>query len=330
MIGCGGVSAWAEDVGVANITIVSDGVRGNYEVLTKEGQYYLGVDAYPCITRYTKVDLSEVNAVRYVLGTKRVDFYCDENKLIVSNGYTSHQREYSGALVWENEIWLPVSEVLPWLNTNASVEKNTLTLWSDPYSYWELSQNFVQRFDIAEELGDDFAAGAALVALNVFDGFVNMRLEKLLPAPMSGNFSTESLFDYDCYVECFLEMATDDSLTTDAVSKAASQMKTIGKMQSSIEKLLDLDEVDPYRIYTYDEVWENLKLAGEVAKGVSTIASTLKLFELNLRAIPEQVDAVNFFAASLDGKNQSTMKLAATLLAWHNKYSRLGDCLFVR
>lgn len=305
------VSAYADDIERMTLDTVADGVAATYEMLYRDGRYYLNADVYPRITRYQMVQLSEPKAVRYVLGTKTVDFYCEDETLRVSNGYCVYEQSYSGALIDGGQIYLPVSETLPWLNTNVEAEKRTLVLSSDPYSYWELCHEFVQPFNIADELGDDFAAGAALVALNVFDGFANLRFDKLLPAPGGGLSSTETLFDFDCYIDCFLEMATDDSLTTDVVKDAAETVSCYGKMASALDDIMELDEVDPYRLYTYVEEWEQLKMAGEVAGLVGIGEKTLRLLELNERAVPEQVQALTYFAYNIDPTEQTTMATAA-------------------
>ena len=315
---------YAAEYETAELRICSDDTLDVYTVVVSDGDYYMAAEDFLSITRYEFPAFHE-DYITYLLGTKTVRFSIEGTELVVSNGYTSHKTEYSGAIEKGGKVYLPMAEVLPWLSVNAHTEGNVLYLDSDPYTYWELCGSFVNRFNIADELGDDAQAAASLIAFNVFDGFLNLRLDKIIPVAVSNGSGLEvvSLNEYNSYVDFLLESASDDALVSNYGKDVLEVTKHVGKIPESLEEIFDGDIDLDYILklsandmeatnawLEFDEAWQNTKLAGEAAGAIGDVMSSMKAIELAMKVTPEHLQTLECLEYYLDD-DDAVMESAA-------------------
>lgn len=335
------VSAYADELEIKELTICSDGEEAVYDVIVSGGIYYLKADEYSAITRYGYSD-NGPNYIVYNLGIKTVEFEKTGRNLYVSVDCTSfepatrrpllmsnnnsYKTEYSGALNYEGEIYLPIAEVLPWLSVNVSVEGDVLYIATDPYTYWELCYKFVNEFSLADEFGTDFASSAAQVALNTLDTIFNFRFEKLvwLPVETESSFPAfANLYSYNSYMECLIEMSSDESLVSETGKEILSGIKNVGKVFDGIESMFPEDTLD-YILYlnAHDmelfNAWSDLadafqavQDAGTVAGVFGDIANGAKSIELIMRAVPEYLDTLEYIKENVHTREDAVLRLAA-------------------
>lgn len=151
-----------------------------FTVIEKDGEIYSTVDDLRWIfekhvnsegkQRFVLTE-NETNFV-FNLGEKYVMFSKEDKKIVVDP--VSYSQDYSGTLVHEGKYYYPLSEILPWMNVECSVDNGMLVVKPDMKSVWEISKEIKQdnyQFNILNELGDSTSTAAALVAANVIDGF---------------------------------------------------------------------------------------------------------------------------------------------------------------
>ena len=271
-----------------SITIESDGNTDVYTVIKTSDDLYLSAEDFSKITRYKYIDRDDFSS--FSLGHKVIRFNKSEKNFLVKLGSYMQTYDYSGAITEDNVIYLPMSELLPWLNTNVSAKNDTLVINSDPFSFWEFSTINGDAIDVNE--GVDFDSGwtvAGLATLNVFDTLVNVRWQKFVPmkAADSKYKSYDSLYDVQNYQNAFMDMACDDTLYSDSVNGVLKKTKNAGKLMKSAEEILGVDDakrddiskflislredsyykdiktgndIDVYDLWSeFDDKWQNLK-----------------------------------------------------------------------
>ena len=191
-------------------SIVSDGNTRTYNVIVTDSDLYLNAEDFSEITRYD-LTINNDEEIRFALGSKAVYFQPNTKEYHVTQGDVVYPYTYSGTIQKEGNYYLPMSEVLPWLNTNTSVDNGRLIICNDSYSFWELRGSNIGLFDLTGiDTGSNWTA-AGLVALNVFDNFVNVRWQRFVPMIVADSRyeRTHTLYDVERYNDCLINLASD-------------------------------------------------------------------------------------------------------------------------
>lgn len=323
--------SYAESYDIRAIQIVHDGESGSFEVLVKDNDLYLSAEDYSVITRYKVSETDE--EIRLSLGSKAVCFEIGKTAYYVTQGDKTYTYNNSGTIQNEGKNYISLSEALPWLNTNAYVKDGQLMINSDPYTFWELRGVTRNLFDLTGiDTGSKWTA-AELVALNVFDNFINIRWQRFVPMFITDSRydRTHTLYDLDNYKDCLMSLATDDTLFSEKVDGVLKKTKSVGKIAKSTEEVLGVDDekkdeisrflislrddsyykdittgndVDIYDLWVgFDDLWQKAIVAGEVADGMTDVWSIVKCVETAQNAMPDYMRAVSYISTNIDDDN---------------------------
>lgn len=104
-----------------------------------DGDLYIKYSDIEKVTRYQYVNLTDEYAI-YRLGDKYVDFSLGDGSVILPNqGFAG---EYGGAVMHEEEYYLSLSSVLPWLDCACESDNGRLLITACPITYYEVSDLF--------------------------------------------------------------------------------------------------------------------------------------------------------------------------------------------
>lgn len=288
-----------------------------FTVIEKDGEIYSTVDDLRWIfekhvnsegkQRFVLTE-NETNFV-FNLGEKYVIFSKDDKKILVKP--VSYTQDYSGTLIQEGKYYYPLSEILPWMNVECSVDNGTLVIKPDMKSVWEISKEIKQdnyQFNILNELGDSTSTVAALVAAHVIDGFFavfRLDIDRLI---IIDDEQLDSWHTVNTYYDCLIDMATDDFMVSEQAEKVLKNIKTVNKFDESIRDLFDMTnadvdiesilsgyETDKTKSADYAEMCNQFKMASDIAdlaKGIDKVLPVLKTIEATSHVIPGYFDAL--------------------------------------
>ena len=208
-----------------------------YSAEYKDGDLFLPVDVYSKITRYTLNETADF--YNFKLGRKIVSV--NKSTGAVQVYYPHSSGGQTPILEKDGTVYLSASVMLPWLNVQCSVENNVFYVIPDELSFWEVSEDlsYDKLFNLTREWGDSTSSVIGLSGMMVFDTFLNLRWDRLIPSEK--NEST-SLYDYRCYVSTYVDMATDDTLKSEKANKIFKTVFSVNGKLDDLDELLHLDK----------------------------------------------------------------------------------------
>lgn len=269
-----------------NIVVIVDKDGESFEhalpVIEKDGELYVAPQSLTEITRYQLFE--EETRFVYSLGLKSL--WIDLTKQTLQVNLTN--QPFSGTLLVNDTHYLPLSELLPWMNVQCYENEGVLYIDSDPLSYWEVTKDFSVKsrnylFDLSEQYGQTTTDIVGLCAISVFDCILD--LDKIWKKIVPIEDSSTSLYDYEIYKECFREFALPDIGTEAEIQELVSSLSNV--VSDSSQFLSSYYEAI-YTQETYDKVAE---LFGEdIAEGfdkmpydAELLTDTLKLAKTALK-----------------------------------------------
>lgn len=241
------ISDAAEIYSLQELTVISEVAEALPQetvltVIENEGEIYIKCADLGTMTRYRVAE--DENQCAFVLGEKYVIINYTRQTLKVNN----NDQAFSGAITHDGQKYLPLSEVLPWLNVTWHVENGMLYTYADAYSFWEATVDFNPssfHVSINDLLGDNTAAAIHLIAIGVMDNILNLDDLWKRAVPLSvgkgGSYqANSSIYDYEQYVECLKEFILDGQ-DGDEVAEIVSELT--GKTASSADFIKDSFEI---------------------------------------------------------------------------------------
>lgn len=240
-------------------------------VLVLNDELYIHPHDLAKITRYSFV--SDASRLIFKLGHKSVVVDLSTNTMLVN--FTS--QEFSGYLKVENDYFLPMSEILPWLNVECYESKGTLYIDSDIISYWEAIADFNSNdylFDLAENYGQTTGDVVGLCAISVFDSILD--LDNLWKKVVC--IDGTRLYDYEIYKSCLREFALPESGTEADIQKGISEVYELVSASSQFMN-------STYKMLYNKETYQKLSyLFGEdVAAGSAELPTDAKQLTESLK-----------------------------------------------
>lgn len=284
-----GVSAHEnDDYSLNRITLVVDKNGDAYElslpIIVKDGEFYIEPQNLADITRYQFS--SDGDRLIYTLGLKSLLIDVSEQTLEVNLS----EQSFSGSFSVDGIHYLPMSEMLPWMNVQCYVSNNKLHIDSDIKSYWEVIEDFDSQdylFDLAETYGETTGDVMSLCAISVFDCILD--LGNIWKKVVTVGDGDTRLYDYEIYKECFREFALPEVGTEAEVQKLLSEMSDVVSDSSQflnayytpiftqethdkIEALLGEDIAEGFEEWPTDatQITDSLKLAKDALKYMKT------------------------------------------------------------
>lgn len=206
------------------IVVDKDGVATEKlaTVIIKNDEIYINPEDLPQITRY--IFSADSTRLIFQLGLKYI--VVDTQAQTLQVNFT--QQAFSGCLKIEGVHYLPMSELLPWMNVQCYEADGNLHIDSDPRSYWEVIADFKPAdylFDLAENYGQTTGDIVSLCAIGVFDCILDLdNIWKKVVTIEDGN---TRLYDYEIYKECFREFALPDIGTEKDLQKRISELHKV-------------------------------------------------------------------------------------------------------
>lgn len=248
---------------------------------------------YANITRYTYQESD--NAILYTLGDKTIFISKSDGTVqIPALGVSeSYGLKIENIIIADGVTYLPLSQLLPWMNVSVSVEDGNLMVEPDELSFWELTAELDSDkylFNLCEDWGDTFSSRISLAAMMTFDIVVNQRFEKL-----TGGGET---YTYEQYKDAYVEFATDDALVTDEAESVMNSIFSADKNIQTVEDLLEIDEkevnhtiettlfsqmmLDELAEYSeFAQAWRDARNIIKAAKYADDLLQPLKLMKIN-------------------------------------------------
>lgn len=219
-------AAETDDYHFRNICVIAD-KDGTFSeqmvsVIVKDGELFVMPEALQSLTRYRLT--VDGDRLIYSLGMKSLLIDLAAQTLQVN----LTAQPFSGSLLIDGTHFLPMSELLPWMNVQCYTDGYRLHIDSDIKSYWEVIADFDYQnyyFDLADTYGETAVDAAALCSITVFDWFLD--LENCWKKAVKVKHSNVSLYEHEIYTECFRDIVLPD------VGSAA-------ELQSSMSDLADV------------------------------------------------------------------------------------------
>lgn len=210
----------------SNVCVVADkdgkAVERLIPVIVKNGELYVQPEDLTRITRYSFTE--DATRLIFQLGLKSVVIDTVTQTLQVN--FT--QQEFSGCLEVDNISYLPMSELLPWLNVQCYEADGKLHIDSDQKSYWEVIADFDSTdylFDLAENYGQTTGDVIGLCAISIFDCILD--LDNIWKKVVTVGDGDTRLYDYEIYKECFREFALPETGTEAELQKVISELSGV-------------------------------------------------------------------------------------------------------
>lgn len=186
------------------VVIIKDGLttEQHFSAICFNDEIYMQPEAFADITRYQYKTID--SRYIYQLGLKSVVVDYQNNTLLVNNT----KQYFSGVYTENGHNYLPMSELLPWLNISCKAANGKLYIESDLKSYWEAAEHFNYadyEFNLADEYGGGVGDLIGLSSIAVFDCILD--LENIWKKMIVTDRSNTRLYDYEIYKDCFREFA---------------------------------------------------------------------------------------------------------------------------
>lgn len=277
-------SASESDHSLNSITVVVDkdgtACELSLPIIIKDGEFYIEPQNLADITRFQFS--SDGGRLIFTLGLKSLLIDVINQTFEVNlTGQT-----FSGTLFVDGTHFLPMSEMLPWMNVQCYVSNDKLHIDSDIKSYWEVIEDFHPQdylFDLAETYGETTGSIVGLCAISLFDCILD--LDSIWRRSFSIDGGDTSLYEYKIYKECFREFALPEVGTEAEVQKLLSEMSEVvsdgsqflnayytpiftQETHDKIEALFGEDIAEGFEEWPIDatQISESLKLAKKALK----------------------------------------------------------------
>lgn len=226
-----------------------------FNVFTQNNDVYMKAEDLVELTRF---QLNQSGSVFvFTLGKKIVNVDVDANSL----SFLGQSYSIKPVIHHDGGYWLPLSEMLPWLNVSCSIsDEKILTITPNPLSFWEILSEFNPSdyyFSIANEMGGTNGSTVLMVSMLLFDTMLNTRFDRLITVDAGW-----SLRDYDIYMDLFKDFATSEELLTVYAEKLYSyvndyfDMNQLGKpLGEELDKLFSI-ATEPGSDNLYKEIEE--------------------------------------------------------------------------
>ena len=213
---------------LVRMNIMTDWSEGSFgvNVLKANNDFYMSVEDISKVTGY-KGNVENENII-FVLGEKYIKINADNNKLTVRN----QKYDFSKVITYKDKYYLPISYMFPWMNVNCYVKSGILFVERDALSFWEVRKDFDFNkfvFNVNKVLGKD--ATWIVVNMSLFNSILNFKdVLKMVDADFSG----DTYYDYETYLEAFKELALDPTVESeeifDLINDIAKYEKSAGKV----------------------------------------------------------------------------------------------------
>lgn len=214
---------------------VSNGTsEKTYQGIIKDDEIFFSAEAYGEITKY---NFTASDNYGYQLGEKIIVINPQNGEMhIPVQGYSGN---IGSAISLDGVVYLPASQLLPWMNVSCGVENGILRIVPDRISLWEIVDDFdysTYLFSIYEEYGESTFSTIGLGAMIMFDTFINLRWDRLIPTHKEG-----SLYDYKCYVQALSELGQITSFEDNNLIENAQKYIDITDGLKNFDEVLGVD-----------------------------------------------------------------------------------------
>lgn len=206
--------------------------------------FYLAAEDYAKITRYSYEEGS--NAVRFKLGMK--DILIQKGSGTMQILALRYQGKISRIVSMNGQTYLPMSELLPWLNVTVEQDDETaaLRITSDSNSLWEyVGDTANYKFNLYQQMQGFTGGTTSLKAIMVTDVVSHVRWDAMFKSAIDTDISR---YDTTIYQDVFYEYSKelfDPDLGYMLADKTATVWDTaqkINKKLDSVEEMFDIDE----------------------------------------------------------------------------------------
>lgn len=239
------MSTQASDYQEITIQVFNGNADKEYSALYLADELYFSAEDFQTITRYRFTETE--NSLSYQRGEKR----------IVVNKTTGEYHIFGPGMkgtvqvvVHNGTIYLPASELLPWMNVHCAVEDGVLQVIPDNASIWDALDGLTYEdyaFNLYQEFGDSTSSVVGLSAMTVFDTVINLRFDRLIPVDIStdGGFGMTTLYDYECYINTLTYLLKDEKTFGERLE---GDLGKYGKWNSYLDDILEKTGIDEKKI----------------------------------------------------------------------------------
>lgn len=282
----------ADNYEISQITVFAD-KNGDVTcekplVIKTNDELYINAEDIPCITRFSYG--ADKDKIAFILGMKFVTIDYSGNLEV-----NFVPQQFSGFINYENKYFIPLSEILPWLNVSWEVNNGCLWLYSDPCSIWEMKKDFsfsdysFDWTDYTSSIYDSISYGM----MATFDALLNLDdlWKHASGLVYKGQIDTSNTYyAYETICDTLTEFAMPEAGTDaeveskfNALSKIVSPVSKLGGTGQDIIQELDESEYGKELaeiMESYDseyQVLSFLKTSGKVLKTAKTGLKYIRL-----------------------------------------------------
>lgn len=245
-----GIAAFAaeNDLSPSSIQIIATSTESDeprkFDGYWSGSDFYLAAEDYAKITRYSYEEGS--NAVRFKLGMK--DILIQKGSGTMQILALRYQGKISRIVSMNGQTYLPMSELLPWLNVTVEQDDETaaLRITSDSNSLWEyVGDTANYKFNLYQQMQGFTGGTTSLKAIMVTDVVSHVRWDAMFKSAIDTDISR---YDTTIYQDVFYEYSKelfDPDLGYMLADKTATVWDTaqkINKKLDSVEEMFDIDE----------------------------------------------------------------------------------------
>ena len=284
-----------QNIEAFNVDVITDidTQTESLQMLWSEGDLYIRTSDVEKVTRYQYVNMNE-DYVIYKLGEKYIDFSLKDDRVLMPE--QSYTGKYGGALAYNGEYYLSLSTILPWLNAECENVKGKLLISSSAFepSYYELCEYYTKYImpftNIEDYIGgnekNNFLTLCGVMAANNLINFKSSVRKAFVTAAQYD--SNPEYYSYEAYISAFIDMASNNSFSSNIAKKLMKGCKTLGKVNTLTKGMgIDLtelqidDSVAAFMAeYGFDAEFQNLAYDFvDVVRGANTIAQQSQYIE---------------------------------------------------
>ena len=244
-----GIAAFAaeNDLTPSSIQIIATSTESDeprkFDGYWSGSDFYLAAEDYAKITRYSYEEGS--NAVRFKLGMK--DILIQKGSGTMQILALRYQGKISRIVSMNGQTYLPMSELLPWLNVTVEQDETAaLKITSDSNSLWEyVGDTANYKFNLYQQMQGFTGGTTSLKAIMVTDVVSHVRWDAMFKSAIDTDISR---YDTTIYQDVFYEYSKelfDPDLGYMLADKTATVWDTaqkINKKLDSVEEMFDIDE----------------------------------------------------------------------------------------
>lgn len=245
-----GIAAFAaeNDLTPSSIQIIATSTESDeprkFDGYWSGSDFYLAAEDYAKITRYSYEEGS--NALRFKLGMK--DILIQKGSGTMQILALRYQGKISRIVSMNGQTYLPMSELLPWLNVTVEQDDETaaLKITSDSNSLWEyVGDTANYKFNLYQQMQGFTGGTTSLHAIMVTDVVSHVRWDAMFSLHST---STMSKYDQAVYQDIFYEYSKElynpDSgyMAVGEASSVLNKAQALNKNISSFEKAFKIDE----------------------------------------------------------------------------------------